>query len=62
MHGAHSRPSGRRREPPGRRTGATGRFTIKDLGGWSEVNKKVSDKEAGVAAGMEGKVGVSVGS
>ena len=39
-----------------------GLFTIKDLGGWSEVNKKFFDKEAGVVAGIERTVGVSVGS
>jgi sulfate/thiosulfate-binding protein len=39
-----------------------GLFTIKDLGGWSDVNKKFFDKEAGVVAGIERTVGVSVGS
>ena len=39
-----------------------GLFTIKDLGGWPEVNKKFFDKEAGVVAGIERTVGVSVGS
>ena len=39
-----------------------GLFTIKDLGGWSEVNKRFFDKEAGVVAGIERTVGVSVGS
>jgi sulfate/thiosulfate transport system substrate-binding protein len=39
-----------------------GLFTIKDLGGWSEVNKQFFDKEAGVVAGIERTVGVSVGS
>jgi sulfate/thiosulfate-binding protein len=42
-------------EPPGL-------FTIKELGGWSDVNKKFFDKEAGIVAGIERKVGVSVGS
>ena len=42
-------------EPPGL-------FTIKDLGGWSEVNKRFFDKDAGIVAGIERKVGVSVGS
>jgi ABC-type sulfate transport system substrate-binding protein len=40
----------------------TGLFTIKDLGGWSEVNKRFFDKQAGVVAGIERTVGVSVGS
>ena len=39
-----------------------GLFTIKDLGGWSDVNKKFFDKEAGIVAGIERTVGVSVGS
>ena len=39
-----------------------GLFTIKDLGGWSDVNKKFFDKEAGIVADIERKVGVSVGS
>ena len=39
-----------------------GLFTIKDLGGWSDVNKQFFDKEAGVVAGIERTVGVSVGS
>jgi sulfate/thiosulfate transport system substrate-binding protein len=39
-----------------------GLFTIKDVGGWSEVNKRFFDKEAGVVAGIERQVGVSVGS
>jgi sulfate/thiosulfate transport system substrate-binding protein len=39
-----------------------GLFTIKDLGGWSEVNKRFFDKQAGVVAGIERTVGVSVGS
>jgi sulfate/thiosulfate-binding protein len=40
----------------------SGLFTIKDLGGWSEVNKRFFDKQAGVVAGIERMVGVSVGS
>jgi sulfate transport system substrate-binding protein len=40
----------------------SGLFTIKDLGGWAEVNKKFFDKDAGIVAGIERKVGVSVGS
>jgi sulfate/thiosulfate-binding protein len=39
-----------------------GLFTIKDLGGWSDVNKKFFDKEAGIVADIERTVGVSVGS
>jgi len=39
-----------------------GLFTIKDLGGWSDVNKQFFDKKAGVVAGIERTVGVSVGS
>jgi sulfate/thiosulfate transport system substrate-binding protein len=40
----------------------SGLFTIKDLGGWSDVNKKFFDKEAGIVADIERTVGVSVGS
>jgi sulfate/thiosulfate-binding protein len=40
----------------------SGLFTIQELGGWSEVNKKFFDKEAGIVAGIERQVGVSVGS
>jgi sulfate transport system substrate-binding protein len=40
----------------------SGLFTIADLGGWSEVNKKFFDKQAGLMAGIEQKIGVSVGS
>jgi sulfate/thiosulfate-binding protein len=39
----------------------SGLFTIKDLGGWSEVNKRFFDKEAGIVADIERQVGVSVG-
>jgi ABC-type sulfate transport system substrate-binding protein len=37
-------------------------FTIRDLGGWPEVSKKFFDKQAGLVAGIEREVGVSVGS
>jgi sulfate/thiosulfate-binding protein len=40
----------------------SGLFTIRDLGGWPEVSKRFFDKEAGVVAGIERQVGVSVGS
>lgn len=40
----------------------SGLFTIKDLGGWPDVNKKVLDKDAGIVAEIERKVGVSVAS
>jgi sulfate/thiosulfate-binding protein len=40
----------------------SGLFTIKDVGGWSEVNKRFFDKEGGIVAGIERQVGVSVGS
>jgi sulfate/thiosulfate transport system substrate-binding protein len=40
----------------------SGLFTIDDLGGWSEVNKKFFDKSTGIVAAIERKVGVSVGS
>jgi sulfate/thiosulfate-binding protein len=40
----------------------SGLFTIKDLGGWSDVNEKFFDKDAGIVAEIERKVGVSVGS
>src|SRR5215203_4440001 len=40
----------------------SGLFTIADLGGWSEVTKKFFDKEAGIMADIEHKVGVSIGS
>jgi sulfate/thiosulfate transport system substrate-binding protein len=39
-----------------------GLFTIDDLGGWSEVNKRFFDKDTGIVADIERKVGVSVGS
>jgi sulfate/thiosulfate transport system substrate-binding protein len=40
----------------------SGLFTIADLGGWSEVNRKFFDKQAGLMADVEQKIGVSVGS
>jgi sulfate transport system substrate-binding protein len=40
----------------------SGLFTIADLGGWTEVNKKFFDKKAGIMAGIEQQIGVSVGS
>jgi sulfate transport system substrate-binding protein len=40
----------------------SGLFTIKDLGGWPDVNKRFFDKEAGIVADIERAVGVSVGS
>jgi sulfate transport system substrate-binding protein len=40
----------------------SGLFTIDDLGGWSQVNKKFFDKENGIVADIERKVGVSLGS
>jgi len=40
----------------------SGLFTIKDLGGWADVNKRFFDKEAGIVADIERTVGVSVGS
>jgi sulfate/thiosulfate transport system substrate-binding protein len=40
----------------------SGLFTIKDVGGWSEVNKKFFDKQSGIVADIERKVGVSLGS
>jgi sulfate/thiosulfate-binding protein len=40
----------------------SGLFTIADLGGWSEVTKKFFDKEAGIMADIEQKIGVSIGS
>jgi sulfate/thiosulfate-binding protein len=37
-------------------------FTIRDLGGWPEVSKRFFDKQAGLVAGIERTVGVTVGS
>jgi sulfate/thiosulfate transport system substrate-binding protein len=39
-----------------------GLFTIDDLGGWAEVTQRFFDKETGIVADIERKVGVSVGS
>ena len=39
-----------------------GLFTIRDLGGWPEVSKRFFDKQAGLVAGIERTVGVTVGS
>jgi sulfate/thiosulfate transport system substrate-binding protein len=39
-----------------------GLFTIAQLGGWTEVNKRFFDKETGIVADVERKVGMSVGS
>jgi sulfate/thiosulfate transport system substrate-binding protein len=40
----------------------SGLFTIADLGGWGEVTKRFFDKEAGIMAGIEQQIGVSIGS
>jgi sulfate/thiosulfate-binding protein len=40
----------------------SGLFTIGQLGGWADVSKKFFDKESGIMAEVERKVGVSVGS
>jgi sulfate/thiosulfate transport system substrate-binding protein len=40
----------------------SGLFTIQELGGWADVTKKFFDKEAGIMADIEQKVGVSIGS
>jgi len=40
----------------------SGLFTIDDLGGWSDVTKQFFDKDKGIVADIERKVGVSVGS
>jgi sulfate/thiosulfate-binding protein len=40
----------------------SGLFTIKDVGGWSDVNQQFFDKEAGIVADIERQLGVSVGS
>jgi len=39
----------------------SGLFAIADLGGWSEVNQKFFDKQAGIMADIEHKIGVSIG-
>src|SRR5258708_25841035 len=38
-----------------------GLFTIKDLGGWTQVTKDFFDPQAGVITGIEKKLGVSTG-
>jgi sulfate/thiosulfate transport system substrate-binding protein len=40
----------------------SGLFTIAQLGGWSQVNEQFFDKDEGIVADIERKVGVSVGS
>jgi sulfate/thiosulfate transport system substrate-binding protein len=40
----------------------SGLFTIDELGGWSDVSKRFFDKGSGIMAGVERKVGVSLGS
>jgi sulfate/thiosulfate transport system substrate-binding protein len=40
----------------------SGLFTIQELGGWADVTKKFFDKEAGIMADIEQKVGISIGS
>jgi len=40
----------------------SGLFTIADLGGWSDVNQRFFDKQAGIMADIEQKIGVSIGS
>jgi ABC-type sulfate transport system substrate-binding protein len=40
----------------------SGLFTIADLGGWSQVNRRFFDKDDGIVADIERKVGVSLGS
>jgi sulfate/thiosulfate transport system substrate-binding protein len=40
----------------------SGLFTIAELGGWTEVTKKFFDKNAGIMADIEQKIGVSIGS
>jgi sulfate/thiosulfate-binding protein len=40
----------------------SGLFTIEDLGGWTEVNRQFFDKDNGIVADIERRVGVSVGS
>jgi sulfate/thiosulfate transport system substrate-binding protein len=40
----------------------SGLFTITQLGGWAKVNKQFFDKDHGIVADIERKVGVSVGS
>jgi len=38
-----------------------GLFTIKDLGGWTQVTKDFFDPQAGIITGIENKLGVSTG-
>jgi sulfate/thiosulfate transport system substrate-binding protein len=40
----------------------SGLFTIQDLGGWTEVNRQFFDKDNGIVADIERRVGVSFGS
>jgi sulfate/thiosulfate transport system substrate-binding protein len=40
----------------------SGLFTIAELGGWADVTKRFFDKQNGLVAGIERKVGVSLGS
>jgi sulfate/thiosulfate transport system substrate-binding protein len=40
----------------------SGLFTIAQLGGWAQVNQRFFDKDHGIVADIERKVGVSVGS
>jgi sulfate/thiosulfate transport system substrate-binding protein len=40
----------------------SGLFTIADLGGWPDVTKRFFDKQAGIMAGIEHRIGVSIGS
>jgi sulfate/thiosulfate-binding protein len=40
----------------------SGLFTITQLGGWAQVNEQFFDKDHGIVADIERKVGVSVGS
>jgi sulfate transport system substrate-binding protein len=40
----------------------SGLFTIAELGGWAKVNERFFDKDHGIVADIERKVGVSVGS
>lgn len=39
----------------------SGLFTIKDLGGWTQVNKEFFDPQTGIVTGIEKKLGVSTG-
>ena len=56
-------PAGQPGRPPPASTSPSRRpVHHQDLGGWSGVNKKFFDKDAGIVAEIERKVGVSVGS